>query len=120
MELNEIVNGAVRYPFLGIKNMLIFGIFIFIGLFIGFTSFFLNGYQFRIIQSSLNGVSKPPEFDNLIRMFLDGVKVYLVGLVYAIPALLIIIIFGVLLISSYVFFQISQYLLVHFQWQLLL
>ncbi len=104
MNMSEIVNNAVRYPFLGFKNVLIFGIMIFTGLFIGFTSVFFNGYQFRIIKSSLNGDTEPPEFNNWIGMFIDGVKMYLVGMIYTIPAILIIIIFGSMLITSLHFF----------------
>ena len=100
MKLDDIYSDAVRYPFLGTKNVLILGIINFIGLYIGLTSLFLNGYQFRIIKSSLNGDTEPPEFNNWDRMLLDGVKVYLVSLVYVIPTLVIIIIFGVLLLST--------------------
>ena len=101
MKLDEIISDAVRYPFLSIKNVIIFGIILFIGLFIGVTSVFFNGYLFRIIKSSLNGDTEPPEFNNWIRMFIDGIKVYLVCLGYTLPALLIIIIFGSVLIRTF-------------------
>ena len=101
MDKQEIIKNAVKYPFSGIKNVLILGIIIFTIFFVGLTSFFLNGYFLRIIRSSLDGESKPPKFNNWIQIFLDGLKVFVVTVGYSLPLFLIFII----LVSTIVFFQ---------------
>ncbi|MFA0834061.1 MAG: DUF4013 domain-containing protein [Methanobacterium formicicum] len=65
-------------------------ILILIGFVIGF---FVDGYFFKILKSSLDDLSKPPVFGNWKIMFTDGLKVYLVSFVYCLPAILIIIYF---------------------------
>jgi len=110
MKLSEIIKDSLRYPLSDWKKYLILGILILIintfvnGLFIvpnlviiGYIiGFFVIGYLFRIIKSSLDGVALLPKFDNWSEMFSDGVKVLIVGIVYSIPAILIILIFNVL------------------------
>jgi hypothetical protein len=103
MDMQEIIKDSVRYPFSSIKNILLLGIIIFAGFFVLFTSFFLNGYFLRIIQSSLNGESKPPKFDNWLRMFIDGLKVYVVSVGYSLPLFLIFLIFiGISIFYSHI------------------
>jgi hypothetical protein len=103
MNIKEIMKDAIRYPLSDWKKILILGIIIvfssipyrslnitnnelillFVG--IGFlTGFFVNGYLFRIIKSSLEGNVKLPEFKAWIDMLIDGVKVFLVFLIYLI------------------------------------
>jgi hypothetical protein len=103
MNIKEIVMDSVRYPFKDWRKILVLAIIIFISsiggtaislhitnlvlilfLFvIGFTTgFFVNGYIFRMVKSSLNCESKPPIFNKWIDMFIDGVKVFIVSIVY--------------------------------------
>ena len=110
MKIGEIVKDSLRYPFSDWKKYLFFGILILIlitfinGLFIvpnlvviGYIiGLFVIGYLFRIIKSSLVGLSELPNFNDWGEMFSDGVKVLIVGIVYSIPAILIILIFNVL------------------------
>jgi hypothetical protein len=56
--------------------------------------FFILGYLFKIIKSSLNGSVKLPILDGFIEMFKDGAKVYLVFIVYSIPVILFSLIFA--------------------------
>lgn len=110
MEISEIVKDALRYPFSDWKKILILGTIIFISsmpsrllsytnndlilLFVGIgfiTGFFVNGYLFRILKSSLEGNVKLPEFKAWIDMFVDGVKVFLVFLIYLIIPPLVIL-----------------------------
>ncbi len=100
MNIKEIITDSVKYPFLSIENILILWGFIFIGFFIGLTSFFINGYALRIIKSSLDGDTKPPKFNNWVRMLIDGIKVYVVSLGYSIPLFLILLIFIIITFSS--------------------
>ena len=56
--------------------------------------FFIFGYLFKIIKSSLNGSAELPILDDFIEIFKDGVKVYLVFIVYSIPVILFSLIFA--------------------------
>ncbi|ADZ09757.1 hypothetical protein Metbo_1527 [Methanobacterium lacus] len=100
MNLKEVVIDAVKYPFLSVKNVLILFIFILIGFFVVLTSFFVNGYGYRIIKSSIVGEDEPPVFNRLGGMFLDGVKVFMVSFGYAIPVVVMIIIYLAAFVSS--------------------
>ena len=103
MDISGIIGDALSYPFSDWKKILILGIIIvissipfralgltnynFILLFVGIgflAGLFVNGYLFRIIKSSLDGNFKLPEFNEWIDMFIDGIKVFLVFLVYLI------------------------------------
>ena len=114
MDIKGITGDAVKYPLSDWKKLLILGIIILItgitgvattlgatniylvsilaifGFIIGFL---VNGYMFRIVRSSLNGVAKLPEFKHWIDMGIDGLKVFITFIVYSIPVILIISIF---------------------------
>ena len=114
MKISEIIRDAVRYPLVDWKKILILGIIlvmstlyvnflstgvnialiILLGLFGLLMGIFTYGYEFRILESSLNGFFEPPEFNAWFSMFIDGLKVIVVGFVYAIPLILIIIFAG--------------------------
>ena len=125
MTIRSIMEDAIRYPFSDWKKYLILGIIfvmsdlvyitrfegyivlttnITIELFLGIIAFTLillgRGYLLRIIKSSLNGISEPPQFNKWTDMFKDGVKIFIVGIVYSIPAIFIIIVFAVLSYTS--------------------
>ncbi|AEG19088.1 DUF4013 domain-containing protein [Methanobacterium paludis] len=113
MDVGGIVSDAIKYPISDWKKILMLGIIIVIssisGLaasigttnsgvltvlgIIGFlVGLLISGYILRIIKASLAGVSEIPDFDSWPDMFIDGIKVAVVGIVYAIPAILVIII----------------------------
>lgn len=121
--LNEIVKDSLRYPLSDWKKILILGIicvfssnagaidivsilgitnltliwFIFIiGPIIGCLTY---GYLFRIIKSSILDIPELPKFNKWIDMFKDGIKIFIISFVYAIPAFLILV-YSVLSISS--------------------
>ena len=124
MKIGEIVKDSLRYPFSDWKKFLILGIVVLLGsissitriyvpvnttnLFltlvlgiIGFIFGFLQrGYFFRIIKTSLNGVAVLPEFNSWIEMFKDGIKLFIVPIIYFIPAILIILVLAVLSFKS--------------------
>jgi hypothetical protein len=119
MYLSEIIGDAVKYPFSDLKNFLILGIILVISdLYLNFLSGDVNvpvllllcvvsfisgiliyGYEIRILKSSLAGLTNIPKLNNWWNMFIDGLKVFILGIVYAIPILIILII-GILLIES--------------------
>src|SRR5713226_7263081 len=52
--------------------------------------FFIYGYLARLVRNAINGVQYPlPEWDDLGEYFTEGVKLFVVGLIYAIPVVLI-------------------------------
>lgn len=56
---------------------------------------FLNGYVVRVMRWRLQGKEGLPDWDGLGEMFMDGLKVMLIGFIYALPVLLLAIIIGV-------------------------
>ena len=120
MNDGEIVEEALRYPLSDWKKVLIYG---FIGLFTttavfrGFfalngltnpglillvvivelvVSIYFTGYFLKIIKISLSGSKKLPQFSNVHEKLSDGIKVFIVGIVYMIPIILTISIFAIL------------------------
>lgn len=120
MDIGDVVSDALKYPLSDWTKILILGIISviagiasisriimpynalisvlgIIGFIVGLLAY---GYIFRIIKSSLAGVSELPSFDDLVTMFIDGIKVVIVGLIYAIPAIILILIFAASLVFS--------------------
>jgi Protein of unknown function (DUF4013) len=89
MDIGEIVNDAIRYPSSDWKKVIIFGI-LFILSFLIIPLFLVIGYMFRIIKASIAGSDELPDFDEWGEMFIDGLKVFVVQIVYMIPALIIL------------------------------
>jgi len=122
MDIKGVIGDAVRYPFSDWKKILILGIILFIssnvidisvlgtrnalmGLLaiIGFmVGLLICGYAFRIIKYSLAGEVKLPAFDNWTDMFMVGIKVLVVGIVYLIPVILVIIFSAILFPSTFI------------------
>lgn len=94
LNISDLGNLIVGDMFFGIAQVL----FDLIGILI---LFFIFGYYFRIIQSSLNGDSDLPQFRNWVEMFENGIKVYVVFIVYLIPIVLFTLISGSLTIFDY-------------------
>ncbi len=120
MDMIEIVEDAVKYPLSDLKKVLILGIIILFtsipGIsiiaallgtsdlstirFLDILYLLVYGYLFRIIESSLNGRIELPDFDNWTDMFKDGIKVFIVSIIYSTPALFIILAFAVVPFAS--------------------
>jgi len=57
--------------------------------------FAVFGYSLRVIRNIVGGSDLPlPEWDDIGAMFVDGIKAFVVGIVWSIPAILISIIFS--------------------------
>lgn len=111
MKVRRIIRDSLKYPLSDWKKFLILGIIFLIIYILNFTAhhgknvyllvlligiafvvgLFINGYIFRIINSTFDGKDELPEFNNWHDMGLEGVKVYLGYIVYLLPVLLIII-----------------------------
>lgn len=117
MEVWKILKDSVKYPFSDWKKLLILGVIIvfsgissvavlggtrnveviyflvIIGIMVGFL---VNGYLFRIVESSLVGIFELPKFNDWGDLFLDGIKLDIIGIFYAIPVILVILVFTAL------------------------
>ncbi len=93
MDIDEIISESIRYPTSDWGKVLILGVIIIIS-FLIVPIFLVYGYLFRILKATLAGLNELPEFDELGEMFVDGLKVFVVGIVYAIPVIIIALIVG--------------------------
>ena len=114
MDIGDVVSDALKYPLSDWTKILMLGIILVIAgignisrslvadstliSVLGIIGFI--GYFFRIIKSSLAGISELPSFDDFVTMFIDGIKVAVVGFVYSIPAIILILIFAASIIIS--------------------
>ena len=119
MNVGEIVEDALRYPLSDWKKVLIYGfiglftttavfrgffalngltnpgLILFLGIFELMVSIYFTGYFLKIMKLSLSGTNKLPRFNNLKEKLSDGIKVFIVGIVYMIPIILIISIYAI-------------------------
>jgi hypothetical protein len=67
-------------------------------------AFLITGYNYRVINTAVHGIINGrdplPDFEDLIDMFVDGVKVVIVQFAYVIVPVLVFLIFAI--IASYV------------------
>lgn len=118
---NEIIKDSLKYPVLDFKKFLILGIFILSMTLLNDLSktipvffvlacligLFIVGYIFRIVKLSLNKTAnKLPEFNSWLNMFVDGLKVVIIGIVYTLPIILVL-----LIINPASFLQLVSWLL---------
>ncbi len=99
MDIGEIISDSIKYPTSNWGKVLILGV-ITIASFLIVPIFLLIGYLFRIIKATLAGLDELPEFDEIGEMFVDGLKVFVVGIVYSIPVIIISLILSALTGSS--------------------
>jgi hypothetical protein len=88
MDVGEIILDAIKYPSSDWKKIIILGVILIIPI----VDFIGLGYVLRIIKSTLAGVDDLPEFDDLVGLFIDGLKVLVVSIVYLIIPLIVLII----------------------------
>jgi len=84
MNIGENISDSLQYPIKDWVKLLILGIIMIIPI----VDFIGLGYYLRIIQSTLAGLDEIPDFDNVGELFIDGIKLLIVGIIYAIvPAI---------------------------------
>lgn len=104
MDIGEIVSDSVMYPSSDWKKVLIMGLLAIIS-FLIVPIFLFMGYGFRALKSSMAGSEELPDFDEWGEMFIDGLKVFVVGFVYTLIPTIILVIglwgtFGALMFAS--------------------
>ncbi len=114
MDIGEIVSDSVMYPSSDWIKVLLLGFLTLLGAIIavgsGFLVIFLGplalifillalvpiimgtGFGFRALKASMAGSEELPDFDEWGEMFIDGLKVFVVEFIYALPALIILLI----------------------------
>jgi Protein of unknown function (DUF4013) len=103
MDIGDIIGDAVRYPSADWKKVIIYGILM-VTMVILITIPLVLGYAFRILKATIAGSNELPDFDQWGEMFIDGLKVFVVGIIYAIPVIILSAIFGLVMRQS-----ITQY-----------
>lgn len=93
MEIGEIISDSVKYPTSDWTKIIILAVILLIPI----VNFIGMGYVIRIIKGTLAGLDDLPDFDEVGELFIDGLKVLVVGIVYAIPIWIISAIFGVII-----------------------
>ena len=94
----DIYKDSLEYAAKDLKTLLILGVTYFLS-FLLLPIFLIYGYSYRVtkisVEGMINGNDPLPEFDNVIDMFVDGIKVVIVYLVYALVPFIIFMLFAV-------------------------
>lgn len=123
MDMGQIIGDSFKYPVSNWKRLLILGVIVLITqilmeIIIGYgrvsgllyfllipaliAAFLTMGYQLRTIATSIIGENEPPEFNDWTKMFLDGLRVFIMSIAYGIiPTIVLIVGFIMLLTGSY-------------------
>ncbi len=99
MDIGEIVSDSIKYPSSNWGKVLILGVIMIASILI-VPIFLVYGYVFRIIKATLAGVDELPDFDEIGDMFVDGLKIFVVAIVYAIPVYIIALILNLIIGAS--------------------
>lgn len=89
MDVGNVMTDSLKYPSSNWKKVLILGVMILFS-FLIIPLFIVLGYFVRVLKASLAGLEDLPEFDEWVDMIVDGIKVFLVGIVYSLPAIVIL------------------------------
>ena len=95
----DIYKDSLEYSAQDWKRLVMLGIIAFFS-FLFFPVFLITGYYYRVINTAVHGIingrDSLPDFDNVVEMFVDGVKLVIVQIVYLIIPTLIFIVFLIL------------------------
>ena len=95
----DIYKDSLEYSAKDWKTLVILGIFALFH-FLLIPVFLITGYNYRVINTAVHGIINGrdplPGFDDIIEMFIDGVKVVIVQIAYLIVPAIIFLIFAVL------------------------
>ena len=88
MDYGEIVSNALKYPSNGLIKVLILGVILIIPIvnFIGW------GYLLRIMKATFTGFNELPDFEEAGDLFIDGLKIFVIFLIAAIPVIIVYLI----------------------------
>ena len=93
----DIYKDSLEYSAKDLKTLLILGVTYFLS-FLFLPIFLIYGYSYRVtkisVEGMINGNDPLPAFDNVIDMFVDGIKVIVVYLIYALIPFIIFLLFA--------------------------
>jgi hypothetical protein len=92
MDIGENISDSIRYPLNDWVKILILTVISLIPI----VNIMSAGYYLRIIKSTIAGIDEVPDFDDLGELFIDGIKIIVVGIVYMIVPIIIFILAGLL------------------------
>ena len=84
MNINGNISDSLQYPIKDWVKMIILGIILIIPI----VNFIGLGYYLRIIKSTLAGLDELPDFERVGELFIDGIKLLIVCIIYAIVPLI--------------------------------
>lgn len=87
MNIKKITIDSLRYPFTSSKLFVLF--LLNLGYLLIIPGIIAGGYVIRIIESTLEGSKELPEFTDLKKLLIDGLKYIVVGFIYGIPVLIV-------------------------------
>jgi hypothetical protein len=91
MDAGQISSNALKYPLQDLKKVIILGIITILSTLI-IPGFFLLGYVYKIVKSSMEDSEELPKFNEWIDMFVNGLKVFVVLFLYSlVPTILILL-----------------------------
>lgn len=84
MNITKNIKESLKYPIKDWIKILILGIILIIPI----MNFIGLGYYFRIIKSTLNGLDELPSFERAGELFIDGIKIFIICLIYSVIPLI--------------------------------
>lgn len=90
MNIIDNITDSLKYPLGDWVKILILTIISIIPI----VNFISGGYYLRIIKSTLAGIDEVPEFDDIGELFIDGIKIIVVGIVYMIVPIILFMLAG--------------------------
>ncbi len=90
MDIGDVISDSLKYPSSDWKKVIILGLLFMIS-FLIVPLFLAYGYVFRVIKASLAGVEELPDFEEWGEMLVEGIKLFLVYIIYLLPAIIIIL-----------------------------
>jgi hypothetical protein len=88
MDIGDVISDSLRYPTSNWSKVVILSVLFLFSFFI-IPLFLALGYLFKVVKSSLAGAEELPDFEAWGEMMVDGLKLFLVYLIYTLPALII-------------------------------
>ena len=88
MDIGDVISDSLRYPSSDWSKVVILGVLFLIS-FLIIPIFLALGYTFRVIKASLAGLEELPAFEEWGEMFVEGIKLFLVYMIYSLPAIII-------------------------------
>lgn len=98
MDFGEIISNSLKYPTKGIGKVILLGIILIIPI----VDFIGIGYLLRVMKATVTGFDELPDFDEVGELFIDGLKLWVISIIYTIPLIIayVLIFAGVLAQST--------------------